>query len=293
MYVNVFSHGHLSLTCYYLIEHSLFARFVPTDLIEEKDFYTQRYSSPFEAKELLNELKKEGIDRLSGEKQILAVLKWTMDQSSTIGDAASLSVPELLRYARSYGSMECNDMGLLFSEALTVVDIPARRIILARNIFDRYDVHSTVEAWFDGKWRIYDPTFNISPTYRGEVIGAFEARKVFLQGDGEIAFRFYGNVKYPARLEIYYMSYRPLFNNVFVVVNEDRSFLRFFPLISYFRGDFFAYPDDKSGLSITPIVVYNDLHFLMVIVLPLSLLALVIIFVFYRIRGIEPYRDNQ
>lgn len=206
---------------YYFVGHVLFAKIVPGGAIGAMDYRTQTYSTPSEAGVLLDDLKKAGIDRLKGEEQVLATLRWTMNQASAIGDATRLNVPELLDYARRGGPMACNDMGLVFSEALSALGIPSRRIVLARNIFDKYDVHATVEAWVDGKWRLYDPTFNVSPVSNGEVIGAFEAREIFFHGNWNIEFRFFGDVRYPARLENYYMRYKPLFNNAFVVARED------------------------------------------------------------------------
>lgn len=122
---------------------------------------------------------------------------------------------QILRFVmndESNKGLLCAGMAQVFRDALLSIGIPARKIVLKRNLFDTFDTHVTVEAWINGKWRIYDPTFHIKVN-----ASAYEVRDWELKGKGKpLKIEFLGEVAYPARLETYPLRYEAHFNNVFV-----------------------------------------------------------------------------
>lgn len=111
----------------------------------------------------------------------------------------------------------CAGMAHVYRDALLSQGIQARKVVLKRQRYGREDTHVTVEAWINGKWRIYDPTFHITLKSNGERIGAFDAQDWVLYGKGKpFTIEFLGDVAYPARVETYHVRYEAHFNNVFV-----------------------------------------------------------------------------
>jgi hypothetical protein len=123
---------------------------------------------------------------------------------------------EVMNDERNKGLL-CAGMAHLYRDALLSIGIPARKVILKHQKFSTLDSHVTVEAWINGGWRIYDPTFHITLKRGGERIGAFEAQDWAVFGKGKpFSIEFLGAVLYPARIEKYPLRYEAHFNNVFI-----------------------------------------------------------------------------
>lgn len=189
------------------------------------------------------------------EEKVLFILKWIMNQIPVVEDSYVKSSWEMVLRGRAGRGVLCSGMAQMFRDALLAHDIPARIMVLQRDLFSS-DSHATVEAWVNGKWRLYDPTFHIALRADGDRVGLFEARDWFLRGKGRpISVEFLGKVSYPARIESYYIRYEALMTNIYVDLRE-----RHFPRQVY------AYP--KNGLSTRSQDYYRNLYFCTLVVLP-------------------------
>ncbi|HSB80864.1 MAG TPA: hypothetical protein VLM91_18940, partial [Candidatus Methylomirabilis sp.] len=130
-----------------------------------------------------------------------------------------------------------------------------------------------VEVLVGGRWVIADPTFHVGFEKGGELVGA-QAIAVSLQ-DGSYAGirpRFYGPVKYPARLETYYLHWLPLFGNVFVPdANSRRSLWRRMPPFRYWYGPRMYFQRMRT-LSYEHLRFQDRLYFTLIVLVPLTLL---------------------
>ena len=142
-------------------------------------------------------------------------------------------------------------------------------------MFDLYDTHQTVEAWVDGKWTLYDPTFHLTLKVDGKRVGAFEAREWFIKGRGKpVELEFLGEVKYPARVDNYPLRYEILFNNIYVDLDDDMGPIRFIPFVGPWITRNHMYLSSDIGLSTMPQNFYRFLYNIVLIVIPVINLLL-------------------
>lgn len=263
---------------YLLSKHGVFKRLIKVDNINDPSIGdTKPIGPPDEQQALLTELEKAGLDSLKGEKQVVAVLKWTMNQVDKIEHVGKKTPYAIVVSAKNEnkGAL-CGGMASILHETLALLKVKARRISLSRNTFNIYDSHATVEVFLNGKWQIYDPTFNIS--YKSlinssQLMSAQEMKDALVKGNfNKIKPIFYGNTAYPARLETYYMHYLPLYNNVFISGRVPRSFWKKLPPLRYFYGPVFLYQDDSSGRGGTyHIGLQQSMYFVFVVLLPVAI----------------------
>jgi SAM-dependent methyltransferase len=164
------------------------------------------------------------------------LLRAVMNGVTRVGPDPPGGVRQILEHAQAGGGLVCFGMAHLYAAAARGNGLQARIIGLSRNLGDRYDAHTTVEVRQEGRWVLFDPTFNVSFARNGILLGAEEIQQALLEGTFQtIVPVFYGPVKYPARLETYYLHWLPLFNNVFVL---DAGGIRLakFPPIRYWLG---------------------------------------------------------
>jgi hypothetical protein len=192
------------------------------------------------------------------EERVLAILKWVMNQIPKVENRYAKSSWQMVIDGRAGKGLLCSGMAQIFFDALLAHGIPARKVILQRNLFDSFDAHTTVEAWVNGKWRLYDPTFHMTIRSAGRRIGVFEGRDWFLKGKGDpVTFEFLGEVQYPARTQSYPVRYEALLNNVYIDLREK-----------YFPRQVYAYLQDDDGLSSQGQDFYRTLYLVTFIVLP-------------------------
>lgn len=237
--------------------------------------HTKLAGPPDEKQAFLAELKKAGLDTLKGEEQVVAVLGWTMNQVDKIEPQGKKTPYAILLSAKkeNKGTL-CSGMASIFHEALALLKIKVRRISLYRNNFNIYDSHASVEIFLNGKWQIYDPTFNVS--YKSLVnpshlMSAQEMKDAFVKGKfSEIKPIFYGETAYPARFETYYMHYLPLYNNVFILEQAAQSFWKKLPPFRYFfYGPRYVYQEDSSSpRSCWHLGLQQNMYFVFVALLP-------------------------
>ncbi len=83
---------------------------------------TKPVGPPNEQQALLTELKKAGLDSLKGEEQVIAVLKWTMNQIDKIEPEGRKTPYAIVVSAKkeNKGAL-CSGMASIFHEALTLL----------------------------------------------------------------------------------------------------------------------------------------------------------------------------
>jgi hypothetical protein len=173
--------------------------------------------------------------------------------------------------ARNGKGALCDGMSLLYFSVLRLNGIRARMIYLTRNIYDIYDTHTTVEVFWNGKWAIYDPTFNISFERDGILLSAQEIHEALLNDDfNTIKPVFYGEANYPARIQNYYIHWLPLFNNVFVIGDRKSSIWERIPPFRYWYGDAYYY-QESVPYSDYHLQFYNGLVFLVLVIIPVAI----------------------
>ena len=108
-------------------------------------------------------LAQAGIHRVNGNKErIVFVLRWVMDHVNSAAFDSSTSPKEAFQRAQEGQGLSCGSMTLLFVAAVRAAGYTARRVQLVRSVLNNTDTHVTVEVLLNGRWVIFDPTFNTS-----------------------------------------------------------------------------------------------------------------------------------
>lgn len=223
--------------------------------------------------ELRGELERAGLGSHEVEKKVQKTMEWVMNQCGKIELYSLGNAYDALQYARQGGGLSCAPMADIFHESLTLLGMKARKVLLVRSFLNPYDNHMTVEAFIDGRWQIYDPTFHVSFVKSSEparFLSAIEMNEALIQGSfSEIQPVFFGEVSYPARLEEYRIHYLPLFNNVLILHEEGLSLWRRLPPLRYFFGPVYMYQtplnQKKQPLFL---MVYREIYFIVVLFIP-------------------------
>jgi hypothetical protein len=198
----------------------------------------------------------------------LGLLRTVMDSVREVAPEPSASAEQLYALAQQGHGLLCSGMATLYFAALTSNGVRARVVELSRDLFDAFDSHVTVEVWHEGRWVIFDPTFHVSFERSGQLLGAQEIADSLLDGSAAaITPVFHGDVRYPSRLETYYMHWLPLFNNTFVRNDSSSGLLARLPPWRYWYGPrlFFRQGPQNTHDNLR---FYNRLYRLFVGVLP-------------------------
>jgi len=253
-------------------------KIVPVDRIRDADQYHRKVFEPTDLPRLREQLHAEGITKLDGEQKVLATLRWVMSQTDKVEHNSSEGGWAVLQSVRRGEGMLCASTAELFRDALLALDVPARKVFLFRDVFGG-DSHATVEAWVKEKWRMYDPTFHIAlkTVEGGDRLGILDAQRWFVQGAGrEVQFEFLGEVKYPVRLERYYIRYEALLNNVFIELSRGAPFLRYVPWARPWVGPVWGYERSLGDRARTKHYdVYSWLYYFAMVAVPTLAVALV------------------
>jgi hypothetical protein len=219
------------------------------------------------------ELKSAGISRVKAREleTALAVLSWTMNQASQIGDAKPIGAKSALTLARAGEGLDCGGMALIYDAALHAIGIRSRIVRLHSCPFSATDQHSTVEAWIDNQWIILDPTFHVSFSIEGRLCGVTDVRDSIVRNTGVYPV-FHGEVAYSARLHDYYLPWSVLFNSV-LIHDLNRSLLDRLTPLRYKRGPRTCYLE-SSGQGVGSVELVRDLYPLATIVFPIGVLFL-------------------
>lgn len=189
---------------------------VATDSVESPQFDDPILLRPSDAEHFRQALAVELAGTHSEEARVLKILAWTMNQVPKIDAWEADSAWQMVEQARAGRGLVCGGMARIFHDALVSHGIRARIVLLQRNLFDPRDTHATVEAYVDGAWRLYDPTFHLTLNMSQRRVGALEARRAIFAGKNNLALNHLGSTNYPARTDNYYISYTSLMNNIYV-----------------------------------------------------------------------------
>jgi hypothetical protein len=213
----------------------------------------------------------------------VAIMQKVMNAVQRTDTYDSHDVIDMLDHVDRGGGLGCSGMAALYSGALSANGFENRRIVLLRNMYGVYDAHSVVEVFVNRRWILYDPTFNISYVKNGRMIGAHEISQAFYDGTGdEIEIVHYGEVAYPARLDTYYMNWRPLYNNVFVLEYSDVGILEKIPPFRYWFGPRYFIQPLKANEQIQPhwYQLQQNIYLFFVVILPVIVITLMVTWVF-------------
>lgn len=227
----------------------------------------------------------------------VALLTEVMNQVRAIDTFIAEDPLAIYRHAQAGGGLVCEGMAKLYHAVLVAHGFDARIVGLKRNLLGVYDTHTTVEVLVDGKWVIYDPTFHVSYQRNGELLGAQAIKESLYDGTyTAIHPIFYGDVRYPARLDSYYMNWLPLYNNVLVWAAPTDAFWSKLPPFRYWWSSRYYY-QPLSAQQIQRHRFVNQLYFGVIVIMP-SLCALILLYgtidllwlMFFRQRIFEKRR---
>ncbi|MFI4860140.1 MAG: transglutaminase domain-containing protein [Phycisphaerales bacterium JB063] len=146
----------------------------------------------------------------------------------------------------------CGEIAALYREALAVLGIDSRPVMLRKNVFDPHDSHVSVEAHLDGRWVLIDPTFNATFTDdAGQALGAQAIKSLLFKGQRQsITPQVHGRALCPLALDDYYVDVFACFNNVFIIHDPPAPALCKLPLLCYALGPQWHYeklPDESAA----------------------------------------------
>lgn len=160
-----------------------------------------------------------------------ALLRQVVDSVARVEAGPDAGPAEILAHLGRGGGLLCGGMARLFAAALEANGIESRVVFLSRNFPDPSDSHVTVEVREEGRWVIYDPTFNLSVVRGGRRLGAEEVQQSLIRGGAEpYRLLFHPAGKYPARLERQAVDWLPLFNNVYLIDRPEGRLAKLPPL---------------------------------------------------------------
>jgi hypothetical protein len=175
---------------------------------------------------------------------------------------------ELLEYSRNGGGQVCAGMADIMREALLLLGIPARAVQLTTSSL-RPPAHTLVEAFVEDRWRVFDPTVNVTFESEGRVLGVAEIQeRLWTIGPNSVMPVFHGPRRYPASLERDARGWRQYFANALVTeVGEPTDRLRNIPPWRYWTGPSIYY----FGHELAPFPSLQDwLYFSASVVLPVA-----------------------
>ncbi|MFV0422661.1 transglutaminase-like domain-containing protein [Oleidesulfovibrio sp.] len=189
----------------------------------QQTFIWQAQSTPEQKEQILGWLKKD-IQRenllLQGDQpqKNVALMKWVMNQVGRVEKNNSPTPFQMLADARTGQGLLCRNMAAVFAEVVSLSGGTARVLQLSSGVGSRYDTHVVVEVWENGGWKLYDPTFNLTFfDVKEKQLNIHEVRTLLRAGK-DVSFKFHGQVKYPARIEQYYVAYDQLVEYVIAIL---------------------------------------------------------------------------
>ncbi|MFT6765281.1 MAG: hypothetical protein ACJAZS_000156 [Alteromonas naphthalenivorans] len=255
---------------YLLRDHNHLLRTIPV-----QNFDTLEYRYPYETPQELQEFSEK-----SPVKIMQKIMNFVDKKNNT--QWKSEHVKDFYTNAKLGGGLTCNGMSELFLHALRLQGYKARKLFVVKNIGDPYATHTLVEVFQDGKWVIYDPTFNVSFERDGHLLGATDIAKSLLDGSfKDIRSVFYGEVAYKARLETYPIYWLAHFNNVlmFQYGNDfsSHSICKIIQLpLRYWQGPVLYY-FSPNGVPNNYLEIINWLYFVFTCIGPVLFLILILI----------------
>jgi hypothetical protein len=138
---------------------------------------------------------------------------------------------------------------------------------------DQWATHVTVEAFVNGHWTLYDPTFNASWLVNGKPASAWSIHEYMMHGNypGQTLVAQVGNFKPTPSLESYYTNPLSLFTNVLYLSPARISLLYRYTPLRVTRRDVVALIDTPGDEAISPFKIHNLLIWLTFAWIPLTI----------------------
>ena len=195
------------------------------------------------------------------------------------GCLKSEHVMDLYEHAKSGGGLTCNGISELFLHILRLQGHRARKLFVVKSIGDPFATHTLVEIFENGRWVIYDPTFNISFEKDGQLLGAVDIAKSLIDGTStKIKPIFYGEIAYKTRFETYPIHWLAHFNNVLLFKHGNCSASFFihntFQLIGRYWYGPVLYYFSPTGKPNNYLELLNWIYFFFACIGPLLLVTL-------------------
>ncbi len=269
---------------YFLRNHNHFLRTVPVKNFKALD-YRYPYSPPQELSKFKGDSPVEIMQKVMNFVDKKNNRKWKSEH-----------VRDFYTNAKLGGGLTCNGMSELFLYALCLQGYKARKLFVVKSIGDPFATHTLVEVFQNGKWIIYDPTFNVSFQRDGQLLGAIDIANSLLDGSfKKIESVFYGEVAYKARLETYPIYWLAHFNNIlmFQYGSYSSSWLIRNTIelpFRYWSGPVLYYYS-QSGVSNRYLDIINWVYFFFICIGPALFFVLLIFFLvslFLRVNQAEP-----
>lgn len=207
----------------------------------QKAFTWQSQSTPVQKEQIQAWIKSDmqsGRFPLRGDEQKIniALMKWVMNQVARVEDSSSTTPYKMLIDARSGHGLLCRHMAAIFAEIISLNDGIARVLQLSSGVGSRYDTHVVVEVWENDRWKLYDPTFNLTfSDGKGKHLNAHEVRAL-LRAGRKVNFLFHGQVKYPARIDQYHVAYDQLIEYIIAIPPQAKLLAKIPPFRYVLKG---------------------------------------------------------
>jgi len=207
------------------------------------------------------------------------VLIEVMNSVQRVGQGSTNDPVEVLQHAEVGGGLTCAGMACLYAAALEMDEVPVRIVAMRRTFLNSFDSYTTVEVLTEDGWTIYDPTFAVSFELDGELLGAQEVHDALIDGNiKDVRVVYWGEALFPARLESYYMDWKPIFNHVRIFASGEslgglRGKLAKLPVFRYWIGSRYYLQEDPGHMG-SFIRLHNGLYFATIVVLPLIVISL-------------------
>lgn len=169
----------------------------------------------------------------------------------------SITYQILLGYLTREKPVLCYGASYVYIALLELYGIPARLVsietyqsfLTAKPGQDRFDTHTTVEAYTNGHWYLQDPTFNIHWDLGRKILSTLELANAFDQGLAPSPNTDGYSLIVGRRLQDYYLTYRQLLEQIIITRTfpwSNKSYVEMNPVI---HGNVFYSYDFNQGMS--------------------------------------------
>lgn len=201
---------------------------------------------------------------------------WLGNQVSKIDvHSGSARGYELLQYGMHGGGLACGAMSDIYREALVLLGVPARTVELSQSDF-RQRTHAVVEALLEGRWRVLDPTFNVTYEGEGGALGVAAIQQAFESaGPDSVHIVWHGPRRYPADFPGHARNWRLYFANAYVYeLGVTPALWKRLPPWRYWIGAArYYYGDHVMAFPL----IQDRAYFMVSVVLPMVSLAAMVI----------------
>ena len=271
---------------YILRSSGVDVRLIPISELKRSHYYA--YDTNLVNSELYGMLEENGFSNKDKTiEQVFMLMTFIGNSVKNVGVYwGEESSFELYKMALSGTPLACGSMSRMMNDALLELGYESRIIQLYRTEFSSTDTHVLVEVFLDGEWRLLDPTFNITYHKNGMLLGVSKVQELLRkEGPLAVSIKYHGDRNYPARIKDYYMDWRPLFGNAYVV-EYGNSKIGKLPPLRWWYGPKLYYFGDQAILWVKSA---NKIYFLFVVVFPIISALTAALIVFLRIKKFRMY----